>query len=322
MIIGDGKNTKFWKDIWLDELPLKIVFSGLFEICSNQDVLVSDVITTNFSTLCFKRQLSIVHRQQLTSLHQKVFEGCSLTNKKDVVKWQGKDLAKIRNKFFYQWITDNGVKNNDFQLLWELPIPLKIQLFCWLFVLRKILVRTNLVKKGWVGPTTCIYCQFEENVDHLFFRCSQVQGVWVLLCQTFDWLQKPSKVEDLAVMVHQSPTEVRKFRCLVCIAYIWVQWLARNASCFQDSKPLTTNAYYYKIKHLLAYWSLGWKETLKMQLANWLELMKEGINQSELEHLTEIGDEEMTDLMIEEDPSVQQGLEMWGGAFWSTAEAF
>lgn len=37
-IVGSGKQTRFWKDVWLEECPLKISFSRNFKICHDQDI--------------------------------------------------------------------------------------------------------------------------------------------------------------------------------------------------------------------------------------------------------------------------------------------
>ncbi|PNY03332.1 cysteine-rich receptor-like protein kinase, partial [Trifolium pratense] len=40
---GDGEKTLFWKDSWVDEIPLKSQFSRLFELSLNKDSTVVDM---------------------------------------------------------------------------------------------------------------------------------------------------------------------------------------------------------------------------------------------------------------------------------------
>lgn len=39
-IVGCGKQTRFWKHVWLDECPLKVSYSRLFNICHDQEISV------------------------------------------------------------------------------------------------------------------------------------------------------------------------------------------------------------------------------------------------------------------------------------------
>jgi len=41
-VVSGGKETRFWKDVWLGECPLKIYFPNLFRICHDQDVSVEE----------------------------------------------------------------------------------------------------------------------------------------------------------------------------------------------------------------------------------------------------------------------------------------
>ncbi|GAU48424.1 hypothetical protein TSUD_405540 [Trifolium subterraneum] len=42
--VGDGRNTSFWLDPWLDDGPLQRSFSRLFELSENKEAMVADMI--------------------------------------------------------------------------------------------------------------------------------------------------------------------------------------------------------------------------------------------------------------------------------------
>jgi hypothetical protein len=42
--VGSGKKIRFWFDVWLDECPLRVMFSGLFEISIEQKWNVNKVL--------------------------------------------------------------------------------------------------------------------------------------------------------------------------------------------------------------------------------------------------------------------------------------
>jgi hypothetical protein len=43
MKVNDGKNTLFWKDAWLHDKPLRVLFPDLFKMCGQPDMLVFQV---------------------------------------------------------------------------------------------------------------------------------------------------------------------------------------------------------------------------------------------------------------------------------------
>jgi hypothetical protein len=42
--VGRGDQTKFWRDVWLGEVPLKVFYPDLYEICRDLDALVKDMV--------------------------------------------------------------------------------------------------------------------------------------------------------------------------------------------------------------------------------------------------------------------------------------
>ncbi|KAI4974330.1 hypothetical protein ZWY2020_047610 [Hordeum vulgare] len=49
--IGNGSNIRFWHDKWAGDCSLKVIFWGLFEICNQQDCVVSQVWDVSLSIL-------------------------------------------------------------------------------------------------------------------------------------------------------------------------------------------------------------------------------------------------------------------------------
>lgn len=42
-VVGNGRKTRFWEDIWFGTSPLSVQFWPLYAICHQQCVAVSDV---------------------------------------------------------------------------------------------------------------------------------------------------------------------------------------------------------------------------------------------------------------------------------------
>jgi hypothetical protein len=56
--VGKGDQTKFWMDIWLRTVPLRVRFHELFLICSKPETLVERVVKDRVWRIRFRRQLS------------------------------------------------------------------------------------------------------------------------------------------------------------------------------------------------------------------------------------------------------------------------
>ena len=39
--VGDGRRTRFWRDVWIKQTPLKKLFPDLFILCTNSEAMMS-----------------------------------------------------------------------------------------------------------------------------------------------------------------------------------------------------------------------------------------------------------------------------------------
>jgi hypothetical protein len=56
-----------------------------------------------------------------------------------------------------------------------------IKVFLWYIHQGVILTKDNLVKRKWKGSSKCSYCNCNESIDHLFFKCCFARFVWRLV---------------------------------------------------------------------------------------------------------------------------------------------
>ncbi|KAG8096770.1 hypothetical protein GUJ93_ZPchr0013g34670 [Zizania palustris] len=71
--------------------------------------------------------------------------------------------------------------------IWNCGISLKVKIFIWLMVKRRIQVGDQLRKINWKGDPTCKLCGLIETVDHLFFQCHVAKLLWVFVAETLGW---------------------------------------------------------------------------------------------------------------------------------------
>ena len=72
-VIGNGKQTRFWKDVWFEDCPLKISYPRLFNMCHDQDISVhtAGVLEWNLS---YRRCFGCVEMVEWNELMTKLEE--------------------------------------------------------------------------------------------------------------------------------------------------------------------------------------------------------------------------------------------------------
>ena len=64
-------------------------------------------------------------------------------------------------------------------LIWKRRLPLKIRLFAWLLLRRRLMTRAFRQHMYPDSPVSCpLYNRGVEDSDHLFFQCSLAQEAW------------------------------------------------------------------------------------------------------------------------------------------------
>jgi hypothetical protein len=56
-IVGDGSQTRFCEDAWLDNTPFKNQYSSLYNIVRKKSVTVTTVLRSNPLNVAFRRSL-------------------------------------------------------------------------------------------------------------------------------------------------------------------------------------------------------------------------------------------------------------------------
>jgi hypothetical protein len=57
-VVGNGRNTRFWEDIWLGDKSLADEYSSLYNIANHKNVTVENVLVSNPLNIGFRRTLN------------------------------------------------------------------------------------------------------------------------------------------------------------------------------------------------------------------------------------------------------------------------
>lgn len=121
--VKSGGQTRFWLDPWLGEIPLKVEFWELFEICADPDILVAKIWRNGEWLISFRRTLDEHLLEEWMKLQTKLSE-VELTVGNDEVFWDLESTGKYNPRSLYRFMTFRGVKNLRLDEIWKCRVPL------------------------------------------------------------------------------------------------------------------------------------------------------------------------------------------------------
>ncbi|XP_071687722.1 uncharacterized protein [Rutidosis leptorrhynchoides] len=171
--IGDGSNTKLWKDMWLGDCSLTSKFNVLFALEIDSDCKIADRFFDGAWHWNWSRPLtSCCHLASLEELNAMV-SSFSLSENADSRLWSMSKEGIYRVKDGRRIIDDHCLPSIDHQTRWVSTLPRKVDIFVWRVDLDKLPSRLNLSKKGLEIPrincSTCGFCV--ESTNHALFEC-------------------------------------------------------------------------------------------------------------------------------------------------------
>ncbi|GMI90228.1 hypothetical protein like AT4G29090 [Hibiscus trionum] len=244
--IGNGKNIKFWSDIWLGDTSLQVRFPRIFALATNKLCYIADVGRRGPSGWSWEIQLRrnvfdwerLQWADLLNCLNSVPIQGLE----HDWIQWRGSTDGCFSVKSFRAAL---GVQNSDRNFwknnVWLGFAPPKVEAFFWLVMNARAPVRAELRKRGisLIDGDSCPLCQScPETVKHLFFNCFGVWQIWMSFC----------KAVGVEMVVHEDPKnfvenwnamgQVSKKNWIPFIPFsvIWSVWLYRNDVVFKGAK--------------------------------------------------------------------------------------
>ncbi len=123
--------------------------------------------------------------------------------------------------------------------MWRLKAPLKVKVFVWLLLKRRLLTMNNLMKRWWTGDRTCVLCLSEpETGDHLFASCEFTKAILkgnilnkrALNICTLTWNIWEASYAKSGGLCRRDVTFI--------ISGCWTLWKERNRRIFEKNKLL------------------------------------------------------------------------------------
>lgn len=84
--LSNGKQIRFWQDVWLGTVPLRMMLPKLYEICNDPDVKVRDCYKNGEWFVMFRRNFGESELQEWSMFLENT-KGMYLNGEEDKVIW-------------------------------------------------------------------------------------------------------------------------------------------------------------------------------------------------------------------------------------------
>ncbi|GJT73341.1 RNA-directed DNA polymerase, eukaryota [Tanacetum coccineum] len=239
--VGNGRNTSFWKDLWIGDSRLFLAFPRLYALENNKDCIVAVKMNDPFMSSLRRDLRGGVESTQLSQLLV-LLDTVVLSNTDDRWVWDLNGEGSFHVKDDRILLDDNFLPKVVYPTRWVKSIPFKLNIFAWKVSLNRLPTRINLVRRGVsVSPISCSICHAGlEDLDHLLFCCSMAIDVTRSICKWWNlvWVPFVSYLSWLSWFnsIRMSSNSKMVLEGVFYTAW-WSIWTYRNQLLFVDSHP-------------------------------------------------------------------------------------
>ncbi|XP_028090713.1 uncharacterized protein LOC114290913 [Camellia sinensis] len=249
-VIGDGKNTLFWRGTWCNNVCLMEVFPRLYSLSLEKfdSVNVMHIRRNsevewnlNFRRSFFQWEVEDLNRLKLLLSNAPVLR----ENMADALHWKADPSGYFTVSSAYKWCDNSlGTVFKVSDLLWNNVSSPRAQFFGWLAWKGRLKTSSFLQRIRVLSDeanVSCIFCNEEvESVNHVLLLCPFVWKVWshMLKWWGLQWAQ-PNTVNCLLDWWAgtKPKKQERVFWKAMPLAVLWSIWKLRNDCIFNDIHP-------------------------------------------------------------------------------------
>lgn len=193
-IVGGGRDTLFWHDKWVGNIPLRLKFPRLFDLALEKDASVEYMSRRGWES----DGEAWVWRRRLFAWEEECVRECSLllTNivLQDGVSDSWRWLLDPHNGYTvreaYRLLTSNDILSDGTQVddVWHKTIPTKVSVLVWRLLRNRVPTKDNLIHRRILNSNdmACLGgCEVAETVPHLFLHCNISKDLWY---KVWNWL--------------------------------------------------------------------------------------------------------------------------------------
>ncbi|CAJ2644534.1 unnamed protein product [Trifolium pratense] len=279
--VGDGSDTFFWTDPWVDGTSLRDRYGRLFDLAENKSATVAEMFMRGWGAggeaWEWRRQLRAWEEEMLGECQAFLLTISLQDHVSDRWQWRAdlEDGYTVRSA--YQLLTTQDAVTLDAAsgLIWHRQVPLKVSICAWRLLRDRLPTKANLVTRGILSTEAHLCtsgCGEVESAQHLFLSCSFFGPLWSLVSS---WIGSSvvtaQTLSDHFVRFTDSAggsRARRSFMQLIWLACVWVVWTERNHRLFKGSAN-TIHHMLDKIKTFSYRWLKVTSCTLALNCHRW-----------------------------------------------------
>ena len=127
--VNNGKSVRFWEDVWIRPIPLKLVFPKLYDFSYTKNCTVSDYRVGGEWRIPFRRSLGVAEVRQWEDMLEMLGE-ISLNDDEDQIFWVHEKAGNYSTRSMYRAKLHRGVVNTQMQRVWSNRLPMKLKSLC------------------------------------------------------------------------------------------------------------------------------------------------------------------------------------------------
>ena len=273
VLVGNGRNTLLWEDLWVGEMRLMQRFPRLYAISLQRQTSIADCGLWDGGrwhwSLLWRREF-FQWELDLFNQFQQVLEQAQLTeNQEDRSWWRFHNSGRYSvHSFLKKVYEQKGLVSHNTSFaacVWKGVAPPKVELLLWFILLGRLNTKDRLLWLNILPADNyrCVICnEGEESISHLFFTCNFAWRVWSCCC---DWW-------GLTWVIHSDPrSNFESWTAIKCsknqrkmwlscfYVIIWSLWELRNKVIFQN-KEVCWKSFMMELLHNWKWWNSNWTD--------------------------------------------------------------
>ncbi|KAL8479392.1 hypothetical protein ACS0TY_026317 [Phlomoides rotata] len=254
-VVGNGKSTKFWRDIWVGTEPLSRSYNRLFRVSNQQEVCIDGMgrwTETGWEwDMKWRRGLRESDQVLLTDLMLHLSTVILNRSEEDIWRWRHSSDGIFSTASAYQkcWITDatDSEEQNQkitYHRLWNSFAPRRYQDIVWKILHNQLPTKDRLQRMGIISESEDIKCALcdEENetATHLMTNFRTGHIIWA---RVYEWLgtaMVPRSDSRINLLQHREILgrgKMKRIASTIWICTAWTIWNCRNKVIFSEESP-------------------------------------------------------------------------------------
>lgn len=243
--VGDGRNTSFWNQRWLQGQAPKEIAPDLFKLARSKRLSVCEALSNG----AWMRGLRTINTPMLMDSFINlwwILQGTSLQPWPDSICWNltANGVYSAKSVYHFQFLT--RIPQPHLQRVWNIKAEGKIKFFTWTLLQNRLWTADRLLARNWDHNDACSYCdQTLETAMHLILECPFAKEVWLKASGSYpDAAQAASGATSILAWWSKVRSLKKKGNatdeCTAAVYIAWHLWIERNNRVFKASSSSTS----------------------------------------------------------------------------------